>query len=113
METRTKGDDMIQHPLVSMWRLTAMRRVDLEGNETAWDVFTGLLTYTPEGNEYAISMSADARTLVWGAYSPEHDALAIIIRQYSGSGFTESVLLDHSGTTNALLKALRDMAKAS
>lgn len=40
---------MAQHPLVGMWRLVSMTRIDTEGRHSEAEVLTGLLVYTPEG----------------------------------------------------------------
>jgi hypothetical protein len=40
---------MSDHPLVGIWKLVSMERIDLAGNVTEMEVLTGLLTYTAEG----------------------------------------------------------------
>lgn len=37
------------HPLIGMWKLVSMQRVDTAGNVSEMDVKTGMLVYTQEG----------------------------------------------------------------
>ncbi len=44
-----KGQVMIDHPLVGIWKLLSMERIDAEGNVSQASVITGMLVYTPNG----------------------------------------------------------------
>lgn len=73
---------MTDHPLVGMWRLVSMTRIDAEGNQNEAEVLTGLLVYTPEGwmteaLDYILSGSELARTHVFyaGRYRVEGESV--------------------------------------
>jgi len=40
---------LAEHPLIGIWKLVSMERIDLAGNVTEMEVVTGLLMYTAEG----------------------------------------------------------------
>ena len=44
-----KGIRVADHPLVGIWKLVSMERIDLAGNVAEMDVVTGSLMYTSEG----------------------------------------------------------------
>ena len=73
---------MTDHPLVGMWKLVSMQRMDTEGNVVEAEVLTGLLVYTSEGwmseaLEYQLPGSELASTHVFycGTYEIDGDTV--------------------------------------
>jgi hypothetical protein len=80
-----KAGEMADHPLVGMWKLVSMERIDNEGNVSEVEVLTGLLVYTPDGwmteaLEYQIPGSERARTHVFYGGTYEIDGDTVIHR---------------------------------
>ena len=73
---------MADHPLVGMWKLVSMQRIDSAGNTVEATVETGLLMYTSEGwmseaLDYQMPGSELARTHVFycGTYRVDGDTV--------------------------------------
>lgn len=73
---------MAEHPLVGIWKLVSMERIDPSGNVAEMDVVTGSLMYTSEGwmaeaLEYHAPGSAGAPSYVFysGLYQIDGDTV--------------------------------------
>ena len=74
---------MADHPLVGVWKLVSMERIDSEGTAVEARVLTGLLMYTPNGwmseaLEYQLPGSKLANTHVFYAGTYAVDGSTVV-----------------------------------